>query len=233
MTTNNNVISFPFVIACQTDISAIANGYQYINQLPPCSPFWVLRPFRFLSIASVVFGLFPATGFCALTLTDLSFISNGGSFINNTIVDSASPIGFTAVGLGQPFLNNSDSTISLTFGSYYAYSFLGFGQHVGGGTISGNFDGTPFSQAVTFPSDPTTVANFCSITFSTGDTLTIGTTNFLADRIRIVADGGGLVGDGNNDVIYSFNFAAVPEPSATALLLGSVALTAAIRRRKK
>lgn len=192
-----------------------------------------VRRFRPVGSALVLLGLIASnTQGCAATLTNLSFISNSGGFINDTIVDgTTSPIGFTAVGLSQPFLNNANSTVSLPFGAYYAYSFIGIGQHIGAGTISGSFDGTPFSQAATFPSDLVTVANFFTFTFPSGDTLKIGTTGLSADRIRIIADGPGLASNGDTDSIYSFNFTAVPEPTSTTLL--GIGLMGALARRSR
>ena len=52
-------------------------------------------------------------------LTNIAFTSNGGNFINDTILgNGTSPLAFTAVGAtNNPFLNNADSTISLNFGN--------------------------------------------------------------------------------------------------------------------
>lgn len=185
-----------------------------------------------MGTALVLFGMIATTRpVCAATLTNLSFISNGGVFINNTIVDTTSPLGITLPSLGQTFLNNPDSTISLTIGDYYAYSFAGTGKHVGPGTISGEFDGNPFSSAVTFPTDLSTVANFFTFTFPDGETLYVGTTGLSDDRIRIVSDGGGLAPDGNQDAIYSFNFSAVPEPTSTTLI--GIGMIGALTRRSR
>lgn len=223
---------FPAGPASQTALSANSAGYQTDKGALPVAPHSSVRCVRPAGAALVLLGLLAATRpICAATLTDLSFTSNSGGFINNTIVDGTSPLGITLPGLGQSFLNNEDSTISLPFGAYYAYSFAGFGQHVGSGTISGRFDGAPFSGAVTFPSDLVAVANFFTFTFVSGDTLKVGTTGLSADRIRIVADGGGLVPDGTTDAIYSFNFTTVPEPTSITLI--GIGMIGALARRSR
>lgn len=166
-------------------------GFQSDQIVIPCNPLSSVRCFRHVGTALVLFGLIAAISPSSASipfLSDLSFISNGGVYINNTIVDTTSPLGITDPTLGQPFLNNADSTISLAFDNYYAYSFAGTGKHVGAGTISGLYDGTPFSAAVTFPSDLTTVATFFSYTFVGGETLKVGTTGLFDDRIQIVSD---------------------------------------------
>ena len=172
-------------------------------------------------------------------LTNLSFVSNGGSFVNNTIVDgTTSPLAFTATtNLAQPFLNAANSTVSLSYGSYYAISFLGFGAHVGAGTVSFLLDGTtPFSQAVTFPNPAAASGNFATFALPGGDSVTISATGLAEDRIRIVADGGGLFPDQTNDAFYQFNYtagsSAVPEP-ATAVLFGFGAVILVLRRWKR
>ena len=176
----------------------------------------------------------------AVTLTDLAFTSNVGgqpsTFINDTIVNGTSPLGFTAPALGAAFLNNPDSTISLGFGNYFAYNFTGFGQHVGNGTISGKNDGVAFSSSVVFPSDITTPGDFFNFTFGNGETIRVGVTGLTADRIQIASDGSGLSPGGNVDVPYSFNYAAgvsaVPEPGTWGLMLGGLGLIGAFGRRR-
>jgi hypothetical protein len=141
-------------------------------------------------------------------------------------------LAFTATtGLTQPFLNASNSTIALGYGSYYAIAFRAFGAHSGPGTVSFNLNGTPYSQNVTFP-DPTLASGvFASFTLPGGDKVTISATGLSADRIQVVPDGGGLVGDGTPDAFYAFNFTAgaqtiptVPTPTLSEWALAVLAI---------
>ena len=75
-----------------------------------------------------------------INIVFISNISNGmtfwdGAYINDTIAEGfTSPLAFTATGgLSQPFLNNSDSTIALPYGTYFAISFRAFGAMTGPG----------------------------------------------------------------------------------------------------
>ena len=179
-------------------------------------------------------------------LTNLSFISNGGSFANDTLlvgttVAGTSPLAFTnTASLAEPFLNAADSTISLGYGTYYAIAFLTTGAHVGTGTISFLLDGaTPFSQTVTFPNPALASGNFASFALPGGDTVTISATGLSADRIRIGTNGAGLTPGGGADAFYRFSYteftgggggSPVPEPGTAVLLLGG-ALAMFIRRR--
>jgi hypothetical protein len=173
----------------------------------------------------------------AATLTDISFKSNGLAYINDTIAEgSTSPLAFTAAtGLGQPFLNAADSSISLGYGNYYAIAFLGFGQHLGAGLVSFRVDGGALvSLGVTFPDPALASGVFANFALPGGDTVTIAATGFSADRIRIVADGAGLTPDGTADAFYAFNYAsAVPESATSMLLAGGLALLGLMRKRSK
>jgi len=157
-------------------------------------------------------------GFTAMTgvvpvfaevLTSITWTSHNGVYINDTIVNgTTSPLAFTATNsLVMPFLNAADSTISLTYGTYYAIAFQSYGAHTGAGTVSFVLDaGTTNSQNVTFP-DPTVASGvFANFTLPGGDTVTIAATGLSADRIRVVADGPGLLPDGNPDAIYLFTY---------------------------
>lgn len=179
-------------------------------------------------------GLAPAY---AGTLTDISFKSNGLSFINDTIVEGAtSPLAFTAdSGLNQPFLNAPNSTISLGYGSYYAIAFLGFGSHVGAGQVSFRVDGgSLITQAVTFPNPGSASSAFASFALPGGDTVTIAATGLSNDRIRIVADGAGLQTDGVADAYYAFNYAsAVPEGGTASMLVGGLAVMGLLLQRNR
>jgi hypothetical protein len=158
-------------------------------------------------------------------ITDITFTSNGGSFVNDTITDNGtSPLAFTATtDLNQPFLNAADSTISLTYGNYYAIAFEGFGQHFGEGTVSFVLDdATTYSEDVIFPDPSASSGGFATFILPGNDSVTISATGLSADRISIVADGGGLITDGTADAFYSFNFtqdssSAAPEPASLAL----------------
>jgi hypothetical protein len=177
------------------------------------------------------------TNLMGATLTNLSFISNGGNFINDTIVNGTSPLAFTGTtDLAQPFLNNPDSTVSLGFGNYYAIAFLGPGQHLGAGTVSFSRNGTPFSQAVTFPANSPGGVMFASFSLPGSESVTVSTTGLSADRIHIQGDGSGLTPDGTADAFYSFVYSSpvssVPEPGTLALAgLGVAAVVTAMRRR--
>jgi hypothetical protein len=189
---------------------------------------------RVLGLTLLCCALAPAG---AATLTDISFKSNGLSFINDTIAEGAtSPLAFTAAtGLTAPFLNAPDSSVSLGYGNYYAIAFLGFGQHLGTGLVSFRVDGGALvSQSVTFPSPASASGVFANFTLLGGDTVTIAATGLSGDRIRIVADGAGLVGDGTPDAFYAFNYAsAVPEPGTSVILAGGLALLGLMLKRSK
>ena len=179
----------------------------------------------------------------AAVLTNLSFTSNGGSFINDTIVNGTSPLAFTAnTGANQPFLNASDSTLSLSYGSYYALAFAGFGAHVGEGQVAFLADGVSFSQNVVFPDPSVPGVLFDSVVLPNGDSINISTAGILADRITIAADGGGLQPGGTRDGFYSFNYTRaagdptpgqVPEPATLSLVGAAIFSMVALRRRRK
>lgn len=176
----------------------------------------------------------------AVTLTDISFTSNGGAFINDTIVNGTSPLAFTATtNLSQPFLNAADSTLSLGYGNYYAIAFLGFGQHQGPGIISFRVDGgaVPVAQSVTFPDPSMSSGVFANFALPGGDSVTVAATGLSADRIRIVADGGGLQADGTADAFYAFNYtsgvSAVPEPVTTMMFASGLAVLGLLSKRRR
>lgn len=171
------------------------------------------------------------------TLTDIRFVSNGGSFANDTIDgNGTSPLAFTATtNLNQPFLNATDSTISLGFGTYYAISFLGFGAHQGPGLVTFLRNGAPFSQIVTFPDPAAASGVFASFALPDDESVTISATGLSADRIRIVANGGGLVGDQTPDAFYLFSYSpaqtsVIPVPAAGWLLASGLAFMGLSRR---
>lgn len=176
------------------------------------------------------------------TLTDISFKSNGLSYINNTLVgDGTSPLAFTAAtGLDAPFLNASDSTISLGYGTYYAIAFLGFGQHIGAGQISffSATESLSYSLNVTFPDPASASGVFATFNLAGGDTVTIAATGLKNDRISIIADGGGLTPDGTPDAFYTFKYtnasvSAVPEPASGAMLAGGLAMVGFMLQRRR
>ena len=158
-------------------------------------------------------------------ITDITWTSNNGTFINDTIINgTTSPLAFTATtDLVQPFLNAIDSTITLNDGSYYAISFRGFGAHVGPGMISFLLDGVFYSQNVVFP-DPTLASGeFASFALPGG--VSVSATGLSADRIRIIADGPGLAGDGTADAIYQFNYFVAPKLTINSAETGHVTLS--------
>jgi hypothetical protein len=159
----------------------------------------------------ILLGLTAAHPTCAGTLSQLAFTSNGGAYINDTVLNAnTSPLAFTRIdNLNQPFLNAADSTVSLDYGNYFAIAFRGFGAHLGPGTISFLLDGTTeYSLSVTFP-DPTIASGPIAVfDLPGGDTVTISATGLAEDRIQIIADGGGLSGDGIPDAFYAFNYSA-------------------------
>ena len=172
-------------------------------------------------------------------ITEVSFSSNGGSFVNDTIANGTSPIGFTNTGgTANAFLNNADSTLTgLAYGSYYAIAFLGFGQHLGAGTFSVRENGVLFSTSLTFPSVLTCCTQFASLSLAGGDSVTLATTGLSADRIRVFGDGAGLNPDGTADVFYQFTFTqgggAVPEPGSAVLLAIGVSALGFVRFRRR
>ena len=189
------------------------------------------------SILGILFAGIATFPVSAATISDISFTSNFGVYINDTIVNGTSPLAFTAdTGLAQPFLNAADSTITLGNGDYYAIAFLGVYEQVGPGTISFMLNGVDlYSQIVTFP-DPTFASGvFASFALPGGDFVTVSATGLSADRIRVLADGSGLGPDGAPDAFYQFNFftqgSDVPEPATGVLLVAGLATALAVRRR--
>ena len=176
----------------------------------------------------------------ASTLTDISFVSNSGNYINDTIVNgTTSPLAFTAnTGLFSPFLNAADSTITLGFGNYYAIAFLGFGETVGAGQISFRENGGALiTEQVTFPDPAMVSGNFANFTLASGDHLKISATGKSADRISIIADGAGLQPDGTPDAFYTFSYSgpsAVPESASAGMLTAGLAMVGlAVTRRRR
>jgi PEP-CTERM motif len=177
-------------------------------------------------------------------ITDISFVSNFGNFINDTIDGNrTSPLGITLAGAtDNPFLNNADSTVSIGFGDYFAIAFQGFGQHLGDGVVSFLLDGALFTQNVVFPDNSSGGVSFATFNLSDGDTVQLTTTGLSADRIRIAADGSGLEGLGTAaDAFYRFSYIDgtpnnnVPEPaslSIAAIGLAALALGRRTQRRK-
>lgn len=175
------------------------------------------------------------------TLTNLTFTSSNGAFINDTVPNGTSPIGFTLLGsTTNPFLNNADSSVSLGFGSYYGITAGGFGQHSGAGSIAFRLDDTTnFSQNVSFPDNLTSGQILASFVLPGGDTLEVSTTGIFADRVRIFADGVGLATDNIADPFWLFTYTSgstdnseVPEPSSIALGLCGLAVIAWRRHQK-
>jgi hypothetical protein len=175
----------------------------------------------------------------AATISDISFTSNAGVFINDTIQNTTSPLGFTATtDLAQPFLNSTvDSTVTLNYGSYYAIAFLGQFQMIGPGTVSFLLDGvTSFSQDVTFPDPSASSPVFASFALPGNDSVTISATGLSADRISLAGDQSGLFPDGGPDAFYLFNFtsgsaSAAPEPASLAMFGAGLGVIFALRRR--
>lgn len=176
----------------------------------------------------------------AATLTNLVFNSNAGSYQNDTIINGASPLAFTLTGATtNPFLNASNSTVSLGYGAYFAIAPLGFGQHVGAGNISFLLDGSSsFTQAVTFPSVSPAGVVFATFNLPGGDQVQFQTTGITADRTRVSVDGSGLVPDGELDAFYLLTYSsgsansAVPEPSTIGISLLGLAAVAWRARQK-
>lgn len=174
------------------------------------------------------------------TITNIVFNTPNLGYQNDTIPSNGtSPIGFTNIGsLANPFLNNLDSSFAMSYGSYYAITPLGFGQHLGGGFVSFLLDGvTPFTQTVTFPAASPGGVIFATFSLPGGDSVQISTTGLSADRTRVVADGGGLVPDGFLDEFSLFVYRSgavtgTPEPSSLGLAAAGLASLAVRLRRK-
>lgn len=123
--------------------------------------------------------------------------------------------------------------MNLEFGEYYAISFLGFGSHVGAGSISLREDvGSLITLPVTFPDPASASAVFANFLLPSGNTVTVESAGVSADRIQIVANGGGLTGDGTPDAFYRFVYAPIPEPGSYTVLAGVAALLFSLTRRR-
>jgi hypothetical protein len=199
----------------------------------------ILKPASKVLIGSLLLAL-SALPAAADTISDISFMSNGGSFINDTIINGTSPLGVTATtDLAQPFLNSpDDSNVNLGFGSYYLIAFSGQFQMIGPGTVSFMLSGVtdPFTQEVTFPDPTLPSAAFASFALPGNESLTIAATGLSADRIAVVADAGGLSPDGAPDAYYLLTFSnvplsAAPEPATLALFGAGLGIICALRRR--
>jgi hypothetical protein len=73
---------------------------------------------------------------------------------------------------------------------------------------------------------------FANFALPDGDSVTISATGLSADRIQIVADGGGLFPGGAPDAFYLFTYSA-PEPATGALLASGLLAAWAVRRRRR
>jgi len=190
-----------------------------------------------LSLASIGMA---AISLPAATINNIIFYTTANGYTNDTVSNGTSPLAFTGkANFAQPFLNASDSTITLNYGSYYAIAFLGVGQLQGAGTISFLLNNTTLNFAnVTFPNPSVAGPIFASFSLPGGDGVTVAPTGLFADRIRISGDGSGLFTDGTADAFYAFNFtsgtaSSTPEPATFALFGTGVAAILAVRRRTK
>ena len=190
-----------------------------------------------LSLASIGMA---AISLPAATINNIIFYTTANGYTNDTVSNGTPPLAFTGkANFAQPFLNASDSTITLNYGSYYAIAFLGVGQLQGAGTISFLLNNTTLNFAnVTFPDPSVAGPIFASFSLPGGDGVTVAPTGLFADRIRISGDGSGLFTDGTADAFYAFNFtsgtaSSTPEPATFALFGTGVAAILAVRRRTK
>lgn len=184
--------------------------------------------------------LFASSAFAG-TLTNLTVTSNGGTFINDTIENFTSPIGFTLLGsTTNPFLNAANSNISLGYGSYYAITSGGFGQHLGAGSFAFRLDDTDnFSQNVNFPDNVTPGQIIATFNLPGGDIVQLSTTGIFADRVAILVNGAGLTAGGSADPFWLLTYTSanangspIPEPSSIALGVCGLAAIAWHRRQK-
>jgi len=160
-------------------------------------------------------------------LSNITWRSNQGTYINDTVVNgTTSPLAFTATNdLAQPFLNASDSTITLSYGNYYAITFRSFGAHIGAGTVSFALDGVVYSQEVVFPDPASASGVFARFALPGGDTVTVSATGLSADRIRVIADGPGLAGDGTPDAFYQFSYFVTPRLAINSAAPGQASIS--------
>ncbi|MCP9787052.1 ELWxxDGT repeat protein, partial [Cyanobium sp. N5-Cardenillas] len=233
---NDDAAALPVITLAISPASVLENGagnlvYTFTRTGATTNPLTVNYTIGGTATNGSDYGLIPTSG---PSLTDISFVSNGSSFINDTVVgNGTSPLAFTTTtSLSEPFLNAANSSISLGLGSYYAIAFTGFGEHVGNGQVSLREDGGSLvTQNVVFPSPTSASGEFASFVLASGNTVAISATGLTADRIRITSDGGGLTSGGAVDAFYAFTYAAPSNgtiPASVVFAAGSATATVTV-----